>query len=415
MPKRIVGAFAVAVTIVACGGEEAAAPPPATPPPAPVATAPAPAPTPTAPAEPPPPPKPSLAEMQKTAITSATAAFNAHDAKKAAGGYSDDAVMSSPGMNGMEETKGKAEIEKFYTGLFAAFPDIKIGHSRVFQRGDVLVAEWASAGTNTGDFMGQKATGKKMGFQAATVFWFDENGKVKREHVYYDAMTMMGQMGQGDPKMKVRPVAEVPSGEPTWITAAEDAKSVGLAKSMYETWEKKDQKAFLDLITDDTVAAYVNAPADQKGKAAAKKAFTDMTKAMPDMKTTTSNTWGFGDVVIAEAATTGTLKGPFMGKKATNKTGTVHSLDIVEMKDGKVAKITSYGSNLEFASQFGLLPPPPKGKPGDKGAEPAKPATPGKTEPGKPATPPKAEPAKPATPPKTEPAKPATPPAAPKK
>ncbi|MBI2393523.1 MAG: ester cyclase [Deltaproteobacteria bacterium] len=412
MPKRIVGAFAVAVTIVACGGEEAAAPPPATPPPAPVASAPAPAPTPTAPAEPPPAPKPSLAEMQKTAITNSVAAFNAHDAKKAAADYSDDAVMATPGMKGMEETKGKAEIEKFFAGLFTGFPDMKIGYSRVFQRGDVLVAEWASAGTNTGEFMGQPATGKKIGFNAASIFWFDANGKVKREHVYYDAMTMMGQMGQGDPKMKVRPPAEVPGGEPTWLTAAEDPKTVAAAKGMYEAWEKKDQKAFMDVITDDTVAVMYGEPADQKGKAPAKKAFTEFTKAFPDMKMTTSNQWGFGDIVITEAAGTGTMKGPVMGMKPTNKSGTTHMLDIVEMKDGKVAKIISYSNNLEFAAQYGLLPPPPKAKgepvkggkaeppKGAKGAEPAKPATPGKTEPGKPATPPKAEPAKPATPPK---------------
>jgi steroid delta-isomerase-like uncharacterized protein len=373
MAKRALSAVAVAVLFSACGGEEATTPPPA----APTATvaAPPPAATPTEAktAEAPPPPKPTLAEMQKKAITDDVAAWNAHDVKKLTALYSDDAVMASPGMNGMEETKGKAEIEKMFSGLVTGFPDMKLGYSRVFSRGDVVVAEWAASGTNTGDFMGEKATGKKMGFQAVSVMWFDDNGKIKREHAYYDQMTIMSHLGKGDPKMPARAAVDAPTGEPKWITDAENPKAVEAVKNIYTAFEKKDQKLFLDTLTDDAVHADMTMPGEMKGKDNAKKEWAMFTKAFPDMKMSPTNTWGFGDFVVTEVVSSGTFKGNMGPIKATNKSGTMHGVDVSETKDGKLAKTTSYGSGLEFASQYGLLPKPKTAPGGDKKA-PAAPA-----------------------------------------
>ncbi len=45
--------------------------------------------------------------------------------------------------------------------------------------------------------------------------------------MYFDHMTMMGQLGQGDPKMKSRPVMDLPKGEAVWIT-----DSCGLRRSV---------------------------------------------------------------------------------------------------------------------------------------------------------------------------------------
>ncbi len=373
MAKQVLGVVIVTVMAAACGGEENK--PPAT---APTTTAPAttPAPTPTttASAEPPAAPKPTLAELQKKAIADDLAAWNAHDSKKLAMLYADDAVMASPGAEGLKETKGRAEIEKTFAHLVMAFPDMKFGYSRIFQRGDTLIAEWVCSGTDTGGIMG-KPTNKKMGFNAVSVMWFGENGKIKREHAYYDEMTMAGQLGQGDPKMKPRGLAEVPAGEPKWVTDAENPKTTEAATSMYTAFEKKDEKAFLGLLTDDSVHVDYSMPSDTKGKADAKKGFAMMTASFPDMKMTPTKTWTFGDIAVVEYVATGTFKKPMMGMKATNKTGTIHGVDIMELKDGKFAKGTSYSNGMEFAAQYGLLPPPPKADTkGEKKPEATKPA-----------------------------------------
>src|SRR5258706_15430173 len=134
-----------------------------------------------------------------------------------------------------------------------------------------------------------------------------------------------------------------------------------------------------------------------------------MSKAMPDAKITPKNVWAAGDYVIAETEMTGTLKGAIGPIKPTNKTGTIHMVDVALVKDGKMAHGWAYGSSAEFANAFGLMkpkaPPPtfkatgaqvpaagstaPKAagtaKPGATPAKPATVASPGSA-PAKPAT-----------------------------
>jgi predicted ester cyclase len=133
-------------------------------------------------------------------------------------------------------------------------------------------------------------------------------------------------------------------------------------------------------------------PETMKGKAAGKKYFTAMTTAFPDVKATTQNAWGIGDVVIAEGTITGTHKGAFFGIQPTKKQVSLHGVDIMQFKDGKIVSGRSYGNGAEMMMQLGLMPQP-------GAAKDAKPAA-------------KAD-AKPATTPAKTDAKPATTPAAP--
>jgi hypothetical protein len=66
--------------------------------------------------------------------------------------------------------------------------------------------------------------------------------------------------------------------------------------------------------------------------------------------------WAFGDVVVTEVATTGTFKGPLGALKPNGKTATTHGVDVVELKDGKIARMTSYANGRELLSQYDLLP-----------------------------------------------------------
>jgi steroid delta-isomerase-like uncharacterized protein len=125
-----------------------------------------------------------------------------------------------------------------------------------------------------------------------------------------------------------------------------------------------------------------------KGKAAGKKYFKAMTTAFPDIKVNEQNVWGIGDFVIAEGTITGTQKGPFFGIPAKNKPVTLHGLDIMQFKDGKIVHGWSYSNSAEMAEQLGLIghPADAKGKTPAKadGKAPAKPA-PAKPAPAKPA------------------------------
>ena len=50
-----------------------------------------------------------------------------------------------------------------------AFPDLKWVHTRALQKGDVMVLEWIGTGTDTGGFLEDKPTDKKVGWRGVSI------------------------------------------------------------------------------------------------------------------------------------------------------------------------------------------------------------------------------------------------------
>ncbi len=370
------GLAAVAFVLAACGGEEAA--PPKTPA-APVETAPAPvaeAPK----AEEPKKAQPSMAEMQMMTGKSLGEAINAHDAKKLSAYFTENAVMRMAGAPA--DVTGREAIAANWQKLFDTFSGFKTMSTRTWSKGDVVVVEWAWTGTHTGDMMGVKATQKPVGTMGVDVMWFAPDGMIKEQHTYMDMGTLMSQIGVS--KQKARSVPSIPSTPPVMVAStgsAEETKNVEATSKMLGAFEKKSETDFVGSTADDVTWDDMTQAETMKGKAAGKKYFTEMTKAFPDAKSTTVNAWGVGDFVIAETTMSGTHKGAFFGIQPTKKTVNLHNVDIMQFKDGKVAKGWSYGNGAELMTQLGLMP----AMKDPKDAKDAK-AAPAKTD-AKPATP----------------------------
>jgi steroid delta-isomerase-like uncharacterized protein len=222
--------------------------------------------------------------------------------------------------------------------------------------------------------------------QGVDVMWFTPDGLIKEQHTYADMGTIMSQIGAS--KQKARAVPTLASA-PTVVTStnsADETKNVETAKKMFGAFEKKNDADFLGNTSDDIAWDDLSTPEMMKGKAAGKKFFADMTKAFPDVKLDGTNVWGIGDFVIAENTMTGTHKGAFMGIQPTKKSVNLHSIDIIQMKDGKAIKGWTYANGAEMMMQLGLMPTPgakpdakaadPKAAPAKTDAKPATPATP---------------------------------------
>ncbi len=345
----------VSLLLAACGAETPAPSPMPTP--SVTATAPTVAETPSAtpPVDttPPTPAKPPMAELQKKTILGVTAAFNAHDVKKASSFYTADCVFAAPGPEGMKTETGREALEKSHTRLFTDVPDVAYGIVRVLMKGDQAAMEWIANGTNTG---GEKPTGKKAGFRAATIMWFDADGNIKQSHSYVDGATIAMQMGKLPGKPRAIPV--MPSGDAPWVmaTPADDALA-DKAKAMWPTsWPKHDKKAYDASITDDFMHEDLAMPNDFSGRKAALAEFDMYDKAVPDLKITVDNAWAAGGVVVMEFSFGGTQKGALGPIKATGKPFTVHGIDFDAMTGDKMSKATSYTNGIELFAQLGLLP-----------------------------------------------------------
>jgi hypothetical protein len=359
--KNLVGALLALFLVPACSGEAEQVPGPQAPPPAPppdttttmteTATATATATT------PPPAPKPPLADLERNAIKGMIAAFNAHDPRQLASLYAPDAVVGAPALTGWAEARGRDAIESSHKALFAVFPDLKWASPRVYLKGNVVVQEWVSVGTHSAAAADSKATNKPTGVYGASVYWFNDDGLIERDHTYYDAGTVGVQIGAQ--KGQARAIPTLDAAEPQLIVATgspDDDKWVPAARALYSAFGGKDQNAFLSGFTKNVVRITYSQPTDRTGTDAAKQDYQAVLKAFPDIKNSLQNAWGFGDRVVVETVMSGTHTGALGTIKATKRPVTLHSLDILKFDpDGKVTEMYSYASNLELMGQLGVL------------------------------------------------------------
>jgi hypothetical protein len=148
-----------------------------------------------------------------------------------------------------------------------------------------------------------------------------------------------------------RPVAALPSGEPEWHIAKgtpEEDRLVEVAKAINGAFEKKSEADFLGALSENVLWSNVTQPKDLRGKANAKQFFGMFTKAFPDAKFSSGALFGVDDVVVSESSMTATHAGPLGPLKPTNKPVTMHGLDIMVVKDSKVASGSSYSNSFKL-------------------------------------------------------------------
>ncbi len=79
----------------------------------------------------------------------------------------------------------------------AAFPDLSFEIRHEFACGDMSVIEFRATGTQTGDLEGVPATGRRVEVDVCNVVEV-RDGRVYREREYFDALSMMQQLGVTD-------------------------------------------------------------------------------------------------------------------------------------------------------------------------------------------------------------------------
>jgi steroid delta-isomerase-like uncharacterized protein len=90
---------------------------------------------------------------------------------------------------------GKGMARAFFEELFGAFPDFEIEALHVIGDDEHAVVQWRATGTFTGSpFQGVHATGRSVELRGCDVMRI-ENGKLKRNTIYYDGLGFARQVG----------------------------------------------------------------------------------------------------------------------------------------------------------------------------------------------------------------------------
>jgi steroid delta-isomerase-like uncharacterized protein len=366
---HVFGFVGIAFLLAACGPEEPGPQPPPPPPPASTPPPPPPPPTDTTPPPPPPPPKLSMKDMQAAAMQAALDGLNNHDAKKFASVYGDNATIK---VAGLQQLDGRDAIQNNMQEWFDTFSKIKLGFSRVWEKGNVVALEWVINGTHTGQLFGVKGTEQPIGHYGLSIVWFDDDGKVKEEHRYGELGVVMTQIGAA--KEKPRPIPTVPAtAELIEGKDSDDAKVLDAAKAVHPALAANKKDDFMNLLSDDVEYDGILSVNTVKGKKDAKGLFDTLRTAFPDMSFQDQNAWSFGDNAIVEYTMSGTQKGKLGTLPASKKPVNVHLVDIYKMKDGKIVRAWTYQNSLELYDQVKEVNVPVVTPPKTGGAAPATP------------------------------------------
>ena len=122
--------------------------------------------------------------------------LNAHDLDKNHALQSDDVKFEAPGAPGaLDRAQGRAYTQGFIT----AFPDLHFDIKLTVAQGDHVVVNYVGTGTHTGPLTTPSGgtippTGKKAAVPGSNTLEI-KNGKITHSWVYFDMVTLLGQLG----------------------------------------------------------------------------------------------------------------------------------------------------------------------------------------------------------------------------
>lgn len=253
----------------------------------------------------------------------------------------------------------------------AAFPDLKLQPQLVLVSGQNILAVGLTTGTHQQPLETPQgevaATNKKVGQLFFHRLAITDDLKAKEEWLFSDMGTMMSQLGQlPRDAQAMRPAMDKGiEGAPIIAVAADDQKEMAnleLIRKMKTAFSGGNLKELVALYADDAVLSDQAMKADFTGKQEIEKMYSDMRGGFSDAKVDVPSMFAAGDYVVALGKFTGTNDGDLvnMNAKKTGKKVEVSYADVIQVKDGKIAKVWRFRNGMDMARQLGMMPAPAK-------------------------------------------------------
>lgn len=102
--------------------------------------------------------------------------------------------------NGLKTASNQDDYAAMMTSFFTGFPDFKVVLEDSKIVGNKAIITWRCLGTNTGEFLGNEPTNKKVNLPGMSVWTFNADGKAVQEDAFFDNLNMFNQLGITPPK-----------------------------------------------------------------------------------------------------------------------------------------------------------------------------------------------------------------------
>ncbi len=114
----------------------------------------------------------------------------------------DDALLSTHVAEGFEKkvndvqvASNREELRAYTNTLFTGFPNLKVVVTTTWTKDREAIIQWMVTGTNAGEFAEMAATGKKVVLSGISHFYFNQDGLLYREEVFYNELALVQQLG----------------------------------------------------------------------------------------------------------------------------------------------------------------------------------------------------------------------------
>ncbi len=132
-----------------------------------------------------------MLEENKQVVLGCGEAANRHVAKGFDRYYAEDVVYH--GNDG--EIRGRENVKAYLQGFLTALPDIKLTVEDIFAEGDRVFSRARLEGTNTGEFNGIPATGRRIDIRWIMNSCRVVDGRIVEEWEILDQLEVMRQLG----------------------------------------------------------------------------------------------------------------------------------------------------------------------------------------------------------------------------
>jgi hypothetical protein len=135
-----------------------------------------------------------VGQSESLVVDQAYETWNSGDISGLQGLYALDADVAIPGAR----VQGREQVGALWGAFISAFPDGQLTELLRLDCGGYIVSENNLSGTHTAPLATPQgeipATGNHVSVDGVSIFKI-ENGEIKSEHLYFDQMTFLGQLG----------------------------------------------------------------------------------------------------------------------------------------------------------------------------------------------------------------------------
>jgi len=98
-------------------------------------------------------------------------------------------------MNSVIVASNLQELKANINVFFGGFPDFELVNKKSYIKENDVFVYWTFTGTNISEFAEQPATGKRVTVNGFSHMYFNNNGKLYKEDVFYNELDLLQQLG----------------------------------------------------------------------------------------------------------------------------------------------------------------------------------------------------------------------------